>query len=342
MLRLERIEGAVRGHFGEGGVDEGEQVVLTLSQKDADFAAGERLGEERRREARVVPDIPGRLDDFGDHDVGRSVGHERGDLLVPGMDGQPGVREVRPGERLVEPAGIDQDADVRPVDVSERTEAAGVLGPAENGLPVGQIAVGHVHRLAPGVGDGDAPDGEIEDRRIGLDVRGERRPRGLHELGADAQPGGDPLRDLDAEALPAARLRVAPGERPVVARAAHEKDAPRLDAGDDRTRRTRVLLRTRRDATARQQQQADRNQRFEEGHDAHPTISLAEAKTAFMESAMFPADEAPKPPRRGTRRGRLQTFSAIACPATRAAARSDSQWASRQARWASGWRPSIA
>jgi len=42
VLRLERIEGAVRGHFGEGGVDEVEQVVLPLSQEDANLAAGER------------------------------------------------------------------------------------------------------------------------------------------------------------------------------------------------------------------------------------------------------------------------------------------------------------
>ena len=54
------------------------------------------------------------------------------------------------------------------------------------------------------------------------------------------------------------------------------------------------------------------------------------------------ASKAPKPPRRGTRRGRLQTFSAIACPAVRALARSSSQCSARQATCASGWRPSIA
>lgn len=58
MLRLERVEGSVRGHSGEGGVHEGEQVVLALAQEDADLAPGEGTVEERRREARIVPDVP--------------------------------------------------------------------------------------------------------------------------------------------------------------------------------------------------------------------------------------------------------------------------------------------
>ena len=130
---------------------------------------------------------------------------------------------------------------VRSVDVSQRTETSSVLRPAEDGLAIGQVSLAHQHDGAPGIGDGDAPDGEVEGLGLGQNVCGQGRSRGPDKLHGHPDAVGNRLRHLDAEAPVFTGFGFAEGQRPVVAGGADEQLAPLLDPLDSRAR-DRVLL----------------------------------------------------------------------------------------------------
>ena len=146
----------------------------------------ERSVQQRGSQSGVGLHIIWSLRYLRDHHVGLALGNERRDFLVLLMDDDSGMRQVLVGELLIQSTGIYHHTDFRLVDVGQRLVAVGLRCTAKDGLSVSQIALAHQHRLAAGIGNGDAANGEVELLRLYQHICRQRRPRGWNKLNAYA------------------------------------------------------------------------------------------------------------------------------------------------------------
>ena len=145
-------------------------------------------------------------------------------LLVFLVHHNLGMSQVFAGKLLVQSAGVYHHTHIGLVDIGQTLKPPGLRCTAKNGLAVGQIAIAHQHRLASGIGDGDAPDGQVEHLRVGKHISRQRRPRGFDKRYAYSHSGSNLLRNLDAKA-PVGPVGFTKRQRPIVARRAKAYDA---------------------------------------------------------------------------------------------------------------------
>ena len=173
---MQLAKGAVRLHLLDCRVYHLQQVLLTFLHQHANLAVSERLVQQRGCKPGILLHIIGSLGNLRNHHIGLPRRYALGYLLILRVDGDPGLLQVRSGKLFIQSARIHHDEHVGLVNIGERLVSVALRCPAQNGLPVGQIALAHEHGLAPGVGDGDTANGKVEQLRLCQHVGSQRRP----------------------------------------------------------------------------------------------------------------------------------------------------------------------